>query len=97
MRRSSAPSACWRERGSPEHGRRRWHLAPASPAPCRACGWQMPDEDPCGHDRPVRDYGAVRERIHAPDFKGATAWLNTDRPRSIRELRGQVVVLDFWT
>ena len=39
----------------------------------------------------------VRERIHAPDFKGATAWLNTDRPLSIRELRGQLVILDFWT
>ncbi len=39
----------------------------------------------------------MRERIHAPDFDGATAWLNTDRPISIRALRGQVVVLDFWT
>jgi thiol-disulfide isomerase/thioredoxin len=36
-------------------------------------------------------------RIHAPDFTGATAWLNTDRPLTIRELRGQVVILDFWT
>lgn len=37
------------------------------------------------------------ERIHAPELSGATAWLNTDRPVSIRELRGQVVILDFWT
>src|SRR5213075_346918 len=36
-------------------------------------------------------------RIHAPDLTGATAWLNTDRPLSIKDLRGQVVVLDFWT
>jgi thiol-disulfide isomerase/thioredoxin len=36
-------------------------------------------------------------RIHAPDFTGATAWLNIDRPLTIRELRGQVVILDFWT
>jgi thiol-disulfide isomerase/thioredoxin len=36
-------------------------------------------------------------RIHAPDFAGATAWLNTDKPLSIKDLRGQVVVLDFWT
>ena len=35
--------------------------------------------------------------IHAPDFAGATGWLNTDRPLSIKELRGQLVVLDFWT
>ena len=39
----------------------------------------------------------MRERIHAPDFKGATAWLNAERPLSIRDLRGQVVILDFWT
>ncbi|MFN2549580.1 MAG: thioredoxin-like domain-containing protein [Myxococcales bacterium] len=39
----------------------------------------------------------MRERIHAPDLAGAAAWLNVDRPLSIKELRGQVVVLDFWT
>jgi thiol-disulfide isomerase/thioredoxin len=39
----------------------------------------------------------VRERIHAPELAGATAWLNADGPISIRDLRGQVVVLDFWT
>jgi cytochrome c biogenesis protein CcdA/thiol-disulfide isomerase/thioredoxin len=35
----------------------------------------------------------------APDFKGITAWLNTPggRPLSIRELRGKVVLVDFWT
>ena len=37
------------------------------------------------------------ERIHAPDFAGAAAWLNTDEPLTIQGLRGQVVVLDFWT
>jgi thiol-disulfide isomerase/thioredoxin len=35
--------------------------------------------------------------IHAPELDGALAWLNTDRPLSMRELRGNVVVLDFWT
>lgn len=39
----------------------------------------------------------MRERIHAPELTGASAWLNTDRPLTLRELRGQVVVLDFWT
>jgi len=39
----------------------------------------------------------MRERIHAPDLAGATAWLNADRPPSIRDLRGQLVILDFWT
>ncbi|GAC1344207.1 MAG: hypothetical protein NVSMB23_18850 [Myxococcales bacterium] len=39
----------------------------------------------------------MHERIHAPDFAFVEAWLNTSRPISMRELRGQVVVLDFWT
>jgi DNA-binding beta-propeller fold protein YncE len=39
----------------------------------------------------------LRERIHAPELSGATAWLNVDEPPSIRGLRGQLVVLDFWT
>ena len=35
----------------------------------------------------------------APNFKGITAWLNTPggKPLSIRELRGKVVLVDFWT
>jgi DNA-binding beta-propeller fold protein YncE/peroxiredoxin len=35
----------------------------------------------------------------APDFSGADAWLNTDgdKPVSISALKGQVVLLDFWT
>jgi thiol-disulfide isomerase/thioredoxin len=40
---------------------------------------------------------AAPVRIHAPDLKGATAWLNADHPLSIHELRGQLVILDFWT
>jgi len=39
----------------------------------------------------------VRERIHAPELTGASAWLNASGPISNRDLRGQVVVLDFWT
>jgi DNA-binding beta-propeller fold protein YncE/peroxiredoxin len=37
--------------------------------------------------------------VHAPDFDGASKWLNTDnaRPISIKDLKGQVILLDFWT
>ncbi len=36
--------------------------------------------------------------IHAPELDPGLAWLNTDRPlRFARELKGQVVLLDFWT
>ena len=33
----------------------------------------------------------------APDFRGADGWLNTEKPISINDLKGQVVLLDFWT
>jgi cytochrome c biogenesis protein CcdA/thiol-disulfide isomerase/thioredoxin len=35
----------------------------------------------------------------APDFTGITAWFNTphDQPLTLSELRGKVVLIDFWT
>ena len=33
----------------------------------------------------------------APDFVGIFKWLNTDKPLSISELKGRVVLIDFWT
>jgi thiol-disulfide isomerase/thioredoxin len=36
-------------------------------------------------------------KVNAPDFPEGMEWLNTDRPLSLRELRGKVVILDFWT
>ena len=36
-------------------------------------------------------------RFPAPSLDGGTEWFNTSAPISLRELRGKVVVLDFWT
>ena len=36
------------------------------------------------------------ERLHMPSFEGATAWLNSE-PLGPAELRGRVVLVDFWT
>ncbi len=36
-------------------------------------------------------------RIRAPDFTGGREWFNVARPLSLKDLRGKVVLLDFWT
>ena len=35
--------------------------------------------------------------VSAPDFPPGLDWLNTDGPLSLDDLRGKIVVLDFWT
>jgi thiol-disulfide isomerase/thioredoxin len=39
----------------------------------------------------------VSRIVSAPELDGGLAWFNVARPLSMRELRGHVVVLDFWT
>ncbi|MEW6129564.1 MAG: thioredoxin-like domain-containing protein [Acidobacteriota bacterium] len=36
-------------------------------------------------------------RVNAPDFPTELEWLNTERPLSLKALRGKIVLLDFWT
>jgi thiol-disulfide isomerase/thioredoxin len=33
----------------------------------------------------------------APEFPPGLDWLNTDRPLTLAQLKGKVVILDFWT
>jgi hypothetical protein len=36
-------------------------------------------------------------REAAPEFPEGLDWLNVERPLTLRELRGKLVLLDFWT
>ncbi len=36
-------------------------------------------------------------RIRAPELPQNYPWLNTDKPFSLKQLRGRIVILDFWT
>ena len=36
-------------------------------------------------------------KVNAPDFPANLDWLNAARPLSMRDLRGKLVLLDFWT
>ncbi len=35
--------------------------------------------------------------VKAPGFKEGLEWLNTDRPLHLNDLKGKIVILDFWT
>ncbi|MEP6636870.1 MAG: thioredoxin-like domain-containing protein [Acidobacteriota bacterium] len=36
-------------------------------------------------------------KVNAPEFPEGMEWLNTEKPLSIRQLKGKLVLLDFWT
>ena len=41
--------------------------------------------------------GGNKKQPDAPDFDGGVAWLNTAQPINLEDLRGRIVLLDFWT
>lgn len=41
--------------------------------------------------------GIFEGEVYAPDFPTGLEWLNTEKPLSLRDLRGKIVLLDFWT
>jgi len=49
--------------------------------------------------RPAQPPARLGELGHAPEFAGISRWLNTPEGQSLEleELRGKVVLLDFWT
>jgi hypothetical protein len=63
--------------------------APAHPA---AVCYNLREEGAPMHEM----YDSV---VHAPDFPAGLDWLNTDggAPLTLADLRGKLVLLDFWT
>lgn len=69
--------------------------APAKKAESAAAPAALPAAP--GLEGPLVPLPAPDERITVPDFDGATQWLNVDRPLTLADLKGRVVVVDFWT
>ena len=58
-------------------------------------------DDKTTTDKPVADDDAPANpfpgRFDAPSFDGGNGWLNTSGEIDIKDLRGKIVLLDFWT
>lgn len=61
----------------------------------------MPESGKTGHPRTrYEEVGMAPSYLGnapAPDFAPGLDWLNTERPLSLADVRGKLVVLDFWT
>jgi len=58
------------------------------------------EDDPVPADSPARSEGSGRSfagTTPAPEFPVGLDWLNTARPLTLAELKGKIVLLDFWT
>ena len=63
-----------------------------------ACGQQSPtDGTPADPGNAPRDPAPDAVRLPDGILDGGTGWLNTSHPITMKELRGKVVLFDFWT
>lgn len=68
-----------------------------------SCGWRVPRAQVSNHRGRPSDPTRRSQNLDAtdaaaaPEFPSGLRWLNTDRPATLEQLRGKIVVLDFWT
>jgi thiol-disulfide isomerase/thioredoxin len=68
-----------------------------SNAPSRARAQALSAEASVSSSTVTTGTPAGVDRPRPPGFGGATAWLNVDHALTLDELKGRVVVVDFWT
>ena len=69
--------------------------APNSPSPVPAPA--ATDGPPSSAIEPTPNRRPYAGTVPAPDFPPGLDWLNVERPLSLADLRGKIVLLDFWT
>ncbi len=56
------------------------------------------DKKDDGEDKkPIRKANPFRNRTEFPDFPKGLDWLNSKKPLTKQDLKGKIVILDFWT
>ncbi|MBC7852099.1 MAG: redoxin domain-containing protein, partial [Pirellulaceae bacterium] len=50
-----------------------------------------------GEEKPIRKANPFRNRTDFPDFPKGLDWLNSKKPLTKQDLKGKIVILDFWT
>jgi thiol-disulfide isomerase/thioredoxin len=74
---------------------RRWHLALCSEAALALGAVLMfPAGSPTGSAVSAQE---PITPVKAPELDGGVAWINTGKPLKLKDLKGKIVILDFWT
>ncbi|HEX3148374.1 MAG TPA: thioredoxin-like domain-containing protein [Gemmataceae bacterium] len=81
----------------PASARRRWLVTILGLGILISLGAALVHAQSKDKPKPKDDEDPPRKLTKAPELEGGIAWLNTGKPLTLKDLKGKVVLLDFWT